>query len=50
MAPQTKPLCGNESYMDPLIIRRSQKKCVFDIECNLKPWFYCILQAIFTFV
>ena len=26
-----------------------KKKSVSEIKCHLKPWFYCILQAIFTF-
>ena len=49
MAPQANPLCGNESYMDPLVIIFS-KKCVLDIKSHLKPCFFSrILQVIFTF-
>ena len=39
MAPQANPLCGNESYMDPLVIIFS-KKCVLDIKSHLKQWFF----------
>ena len=40
MAPQANPLCGNESYMDPLVIIFSKEKCVLDIKSHLKPCFF----------